>query len=140
MENIIIGIGKTVEWETPQDLFNLLNEEFHFTIDVCATVDNTKCMRFYTRDDDGLSKDWSGERVWCNPPYGKEIPVWVEKACKEDCELVVMLLPARTDTRWFHEYLYGKCEIRFIKGRLKFNNAKVNAPFASMLCIIRKKP
>ena len=109
------------EWETPQDLFDALNSEFHFTVDVSALPENAKCARYYTPEIDGLSQDWSGERVWCNPPYGKKAVGFVKKAATTKA-LVVMLLPARTDTRWFHDYIYHNpaAEIRFLKGRLKF--------------------
>lgn len=124
--------SKTYEWSTPQDLFDRLNEEFHFTLDPCATKKNAKCQKFYTKEDDGLSRDWSGERVFMNPPYGREIGKWVAKIAYEGG---VALLPARTDTRWFHDYIYGKAEIRFLKGRLKFGESKNSAPFPSMVVI-----
>jgi site-specific DNA-methyltransferase (adenine-specific) len=122
--------SNTPEWSTPQDLFNELNEEFHFTLDPCATKENAKCPKFYTQEDDGLSKDWSGEVVFMNPPYGREIGKWVEKISIGGG---VALLPARTDTRWFHDYIYGKADIKFIKGRLKFGGSKNSAPFPSMI-------
>lgn len=128
----------TDEWETPQNFFDDLDAEFHFTLDVCATTANAKCSKFYTKADNGLTKIWSGERVFCNPPYGKFIGEWVRK-CRVEADkgtLVVGLLPARTDTRWFHEHIYQKSkEIRFIKGRLKFGNSKNSAPFPSMIII-----
>src|SRR3990167_1926524 len=114
--------SRTSEWETPQKLFDELNKEFHFTLDPCATKENAKCKKFYTKEDDGLSKDWLNERVFMNPPYGREIGKWVKKASEGG--LVVCLLPARTDTRWFHDYIYKKANIRFIKGRFKFGNSK----------------
>ena len=122
-------------WETPQDFFDKLNEEFCFQTDVCALPENAKCPKFYTPEDDGLSKNWGGT-CWCNPPYGRKIGEWIKKA-SEAKATVVMLLPARTDTKWFHEYIYGKAEIRFIKGRLKFGNSKNAAPFPSMVVIFR---
>lgn len=128
----------TDEWATPQNFFDDLDAEFHFTLDVCATTANAKCSKFYTKADNGLTKIWGGERVFCNPPYGKLIGEWVRK-CRAEADkgtLVVGLLPARTDTRWFHEYIYQKSkEIRFIKGRLKFGNSKNSAPFPSMIII-----
>ena len=132
--------SKTSEWETPQEFFNELNKEFHFSLDPCATKENTKCNRFYTKENDGLSKDWYGN-VFMNPPYGREIGKWVEKAYKEmeKGTIIVGLLPARTDTRWFHDYIYNKAEIRFLKGRLKFSNSKNSAPFPSMVIIWKKK-
>ena len=124
-------------WETPQALFDELNREFHFGIDVCALPENAKCARYYTPEQDGLKQTWGG-CCWCNPPYGRQIGKWVKKASESDAT-VVMLLPARTDTRWFHDYIYGKAEIRFIKGRLKFGDAKQGAPFPSMVVIYRRK-
>lgn len=126
------------EWETPQELFNELDDEFHFTVDACATDENHKCPRYYTKEDNGLLKDWGGERVWLNPPYSK-IAMWVEKAFREgmkDNTVVVMLIPARTDTRYFHKFILNRSEIRFVRGRLKFSN-KGNAPFPSMVVIFR---
>ena len=125
-------------WSTPQKFFDELNNEFHFTLDVCATEENAKCKRFFTKEDDGLSRSWSMENVWCNPPYGKEISNWVKQASEAKGGVVVMLLPARTDTRYFHDYIYNKSEIRFIKGRLKFGDATNSAPFPSMVVIFRK--
>ena len=130
--------SKTDLWSTPQATFDELDSEFHFTLDPCSTHENAKCEKHYTKEDDGLSKDWSGERVFCNPPYGREIGKWVKK-CAESKSLVVALLPARTDTKWFHEYIYGKAEIRFIKGRLKFGDSKNSAPFPSMVVIWRNE-
>lgn len=121
------------EWETPQDFYDELNKEFHFTLDVCATEKNSKCAQYFTKEQNGLLQEWSGV-VWCNPPYGREIGKWVEKAAKSTCP-VVMLLPARTDTKWFHDWIYGIAEIRFIKGRLKFGGSVWNAPFPNMIVI-----
>lgn len=129
----------TDEWATPQDFFDQLNDEFHFTLDVCATAENAKCAKYYTREQDGLKQDWTGEVVWCNPPYGRKMPLWIEK-CYDHARrggAAVMLIPARTDTRAFHDYIYRKAEIRFVKGRLKFGNAKDSAPFPSMVVIYR---
>ncbi|MEK6880721.1 MAG: DNA N-6-adenine-methyltransferase [Nanoarchaeota archaeon] len=131
--------SKTGEWETPQWLFDQLNKKFRFDIDVCATKKNAKCKKFYTKKDAGLKMGWYGN-VWCNPPYGREIKKWVEKAFLESHKgIIVMLLPARTDTKWFHNWLYKKrnIEIIFIKGRLKFGNSKNSAPFPSMIVIIK---
>ncbi len=110
--------SKTDLWATPQNFFDELNREFCFTTDVCALPENAKCEHFITPEMDGLKQEWTGI-CWCNPPYGREIGKWVRKAYESDCT-VVMLLPARTDTRWFHDYIYGKAEIRFIRGRLRF--------------------
>lgn len=130
--------SKTDLWSTPQYLFDELNKEFNFTIDVCAIPENAKCQKFYTPDIDGLQQKWNGI-CWCNPPYGRSIGKWVKKAYEEyyNGNTIVMLLPARTDTKWFHNYIYGKAEIRFIKGRLKFGNSKNSAPFPSMICIYK---
>lgn len=130
--------SNTPEWATPQGFFDALNREFSFTLDPCSTHENAKCEKHYTKEDDGLSKNWGGEVVFCNPPYGRELPKWVKKCYEESRHAdVVMLIPARTDTRWFHDYIYGRAEIRFIKGRLKFGNAKQAAPFPSMVAIYR---
>jgi len=133
--------SEKMDWETPQDFFDELDKEFNFTLDPCATKKTAKCKKFYTKEDDGLSKSWYRERVFCNPPYGSEIKKWVEKCSKEKAK-VVMLIPARTDTKYFHEYIYNKpnTEIRFIKGRLKFGGNQKgsgSAPFPSMLVIFR---
>ena len=127
------------EWATPQAFFDALNEEFHFDLDPCATKQNAKCERFYTIEDDGLTRNWGGARVFCNPPYGRELAKWVRKCYEESRKpdtLVVMLIPARTDTAYFHNYIYHKArEIRFIRGRLHFNESKQGAPFPSMVVV-----
>lgn len=127
------------EWATPQAFYDELNAEFHFDLDPCATESNAKCDKFYTIEDDGLAKDWRGARVFCNPPYGRELPRWVKKCYDESRKpntLVVMLIPARTDTAYFHDYIYHKArEIRFVRGRLHFNESKQGAPFPSMVVI-----
>ena len=128
--------SKTDMWATPQDFFDTLDSEFHFSLDVCATPENAKCPVFYTPEQDGLAQKWGGV-CWCNPPYGREIGKWVKKAAEAGCT-VVMLLPARTDTKWFHDLIYGKAEIRFLRGRLKFGGSKNSAPFPSMVVIFRR--
>ena len=127
----------TEEWATPKDFFDALDAEFHFTLDPCSTDDNAKCAKHYTKEQDGLSQDWIGERVFCNPPYGREMPRWIAKCAEHGMRggIAVMLIPARTDTRAFHEYIYHKAEIRFIRGRLKFGGAKNSAPFPSMVVV-----
>ena len=141
MNTKVMFSSETDQWATPQDFFDKLNEEFHFTLDPCANEHNYKCEKYFTKEQDGLVQDWSGETVFCNPPYGREIIRWVQKCFLEvesgGCKCAVMLIPARTDTRWFHEYIYGKAEIRFIKGRLKFGDCKNSAPFPSMVVIFR---
>lgn len=140
MNTDVMFSSKTDLWETPQELFDELNYEFHFTLDVCALPENAKCSVYYTPQQNGLSKPWNGV-IWCNPPYGKGVGEWVRKALSTSVggATVVMLLPARTDTRWFHEYIYGKAEIRFIKGRLKFGGSKNSAPFPSMVVVFRAR-
>lgn len=128
--------SQTDEWATPQDLFDELNGTFHFTLDPCATPENAKCAKFYTKEQDGLKQDWGGEVIWCNPPYGREIGKWIQK-CAEHRGVAVMLIPARTDTRWWHSYI-GKnpdAHVYFIKGRLKFGNARNCAPFPSAIVV-----
>lgn len=128
----------TDDWYTPQEFFNQLNAEFNFTLDPCASEQNAKCAKFFSKEDDGLSKSWANERVFMNPPYGRAIGDWMRKA-KEEAKrgaLVVCLVPARTDTKWWHECcIFG--EVRFIKGRLKFGGSKDNAPFPSAIVIFK---
>lgn len=138
MNNEVMFSSKTDNWATPQAFFDELNKEFSFNLDPCADDVNHKCERYFTKKQNGLEKMWGGCRVFCNPPYGREIGNWVKKCAEEDTEVCVMLLPARTDTRWFHEYIYNKAEIRFIRGRLKFGDGKNSAPFPSMVVIFRK--
>ena len=138
MNKSLMFSSSTDEWATPQDFFDKLNLKYKFTLDVCADEFNHKCERYFNKKQDGLKQDWSGERVWCNPPYGREISKWVE-ACSKHDGLAVMLLPARTDTRWFHDFIYGKAEIIFIKGRLKFGGCKNSAPFPSMVVVFNGK-
>lgn len=129
--------SKTIEWETPQWLFDALDEEFGFMLDVCASAKNFKCDAFYTAEIDGLAQDWGHATVWMNPPYGRSIAKWIQKAAahKGTC---VGLVPARVDTRWWHDHIQGRAEVRFIKGRVKFVGAKHNAPFPCAIVIWRK--
>lgn len=141
MNTEVMFSSKTDLWETPQDLFDRLDAEFGFDLDACALPQNAKCVAYYTPEQDGLSQPWDGV-VWCNPPYGRNIGKWVQKAhdeSKRNNNYIVMLLPARTDTRWFHDYILGKAEIRFIRGRLKFGGSKNSAPFPSMVVVFRSK-
>jgi len=142
--------SKSDEWETPQWLFDELNEEFGFTLDPCATHENHKCNRYFTKEEDGLSRSWHFEIVFMNPPYGRSIGKWIKKAYEEYQKgaIVVCLVPARTDTRWWHDYCM-KGTIRFIKGRLKFWNRTLpsygnggepsSAPFPSAIVIFNNK-
>lgn len=131
------------EWSTPQELFDELNKEFHFTLDPASTDENAKCDKHYTLADDGLTKSWAGETVFCNPPYGRAMSNWIKKAYEESQKpntCVVLLIPARTDTAYFHDYLYGKAELRFIRGRVKFvreDGLTGSAPFPSMIAVLR---
>lgn len=131
--------SKRHDWETPQAFFDELDHEFHFTLDPCATPETAKCEKFFTSKENGLVQSWGGETVFCNPPYGRELPKWIEKCANESKHAkVVMLIPARTDTRAFHEFIYGKAEIRFVKGRIKFRvdgKEEYPAPFPSMVVI-----
>ena len=129
------------EWSTPQALFDKLNSEFGFTLDPCATSENAKCSKYYTKQDDGLSKNWNGERVFVNPPYGHEIGKWVKKAYEEYLKgaIVIMLIPARTDTSYFHDYILGKATLRFIRGRIKFSDGLTRSPFPSMIVIFKEQ-
>ncbi len=132
--------SKTNEWSTPQAFFDELNKEFNFTLDPCATSENAKCTKYFTVEDDGLKQDWSKDVVFMNPPYGREIKYWVQKAYEESLKgaTVVCLIPARTDTTYWHDYIFGKADdIRFIKGRLKFGGSKNPAPFPSAIIIYK---
>lgn len=143
MNNDLMFSSRTCDWATPQAFFDKLNEEFRFTLDPCADDQNHKCQKYYTAADDGLQQDWSGERVFCNPPYGKIVGKWVEKCFDEvyagKCQCAVLLLPARTDTRWFQDYIYQRAEVRFVRGRLKFGLGVTPAPFPSMVVVYRSK-
>lgn len=136
--------AESVEWGTPKDLFDTLNAEFDFTLDVAASDHNAKCKKYFTKEINGLNQSWSGERCFMNPPYGRGLDRWVSKAWREvrkngGAEVVVALLPARTDTKWFHNYVLDKAEIRFIKGRVKYVNGEKPqpAPFPSIVVIWR---
>ena len=131
--------SKSDEWSTPDDLFQDLDSEFHFTLDPCATEENHKTPMYFTREQNGLECSWGGYRAFCNPPYS-DIAAWVKKAYTEATQpdtLVVMLIPARTDTRYFHDYILHRSEIRFIRKRVRFGGSIMNAPFPSMTVIFR---
>ena len=137
--------SKSNDWATPQDFYNQLDAEFGFTLDPCASQASAKCSSFYTADDDGLSKDWGGQTVFMNPPYGRKIGNWIQKAYEEGEKSntrVVALIPARTDTKYWHNYCMKATEIRFVKGRLKFGhgNTKNSAPFPSAVVIFSGSP
>ncbi len=141
--NAALLSSKKMDWCTPQDFFDKLNEEFNFVLDAAASPRCRKCANYFTKEDDALSQSWQvGGAVFVNPPYGKEIRKWVRKAASERGAFpIVMLIPARTDTSYFHDYIYGKAEIRFLRGRLKFTdedgNVSNSAPFPSMIVVFR---
>lgn len=139
MINKALFSSNSDEWATPSDVFDRLNNEFNFNLDACATDFNRKCENYFTQAENGLKQSWGGYRVFCNPPYSN-ISEWVKKAYYESYKadtLICLLIPARTDTRYFQEYILHRAEIRFIKGRLHFNNSKTGAPFPSMIVIYR---
>lgn len=127
-------------WATPQWFFDKLDAEFHFELDVCATHENAKCRRYFTEAENGLLQEWEGT-VWMNPPYGREIGEWIQKAYEsaQNGATVVCLIPSRTDTAWWHEYCMNG-EIRFVRGRLRFGGVEDNAPFPSAVVIFRNIP
>ena len=129
-------MSKSNEWTTPPDLFNKLNLKYNFTLDPCCTKDSALCDKYYTIEDNGLIQDWSEDIVFMNPPYGREIGKWIEKAYKESLKgaTIVCLIPARTDTRYWHNFIFPYAsDIKFIKGRLKFGSGNAPAPFPSAL-------
>lgn len=135
--------SKNMNWCTPQQLFNSLNDEFNFVLDAAATDKTAKCKVYFTPETDGLSQDWNyGGAVFCNPPYGRQIGKWVRKAYEESLKMggaIVLLIPSRTDTSYFHDYIYGKAEIRFLRGRVHFTDedgfSVGPAPFPSMIVV-----
>ena len=133
----VLYSSRSEEWATPVDFFSALDDEFGFTLDPCATRQNAKCRRYYTKADNGLVQDWGQRTVFCNPPYGRDIGDWVKKcflAAKAGAT-VVLLVHARTDTRYFHNWIDGKAELRFVRGRLKFGDSTQSAPFPSLVAI-----
>lgn len=136
--------SKSNEWCTPDWLYEKLDDEFHFDLDAAATIENTKCPNFFTEQQDSLNQDWSGrgKTIWLNPPYGRLIGKFVKKAYEESLKgcIVVLLIPARVDTKWWHEYC-TKGEVRFIKGRIRFikvdnKDSNAPAPFPSSIIIL----
>lgn len=127
------------DWETPKDFFKKYDDIYHFDLDVCANDNNHKCTRYFTKEEDGLKQQWKG-MCWMNPPYGRDIPKWMEKAylSSQEGATVVCLVPSRTDTQWWHDYAM-KGEIEFIKGRLKFVGAKHSAPFPNAVVVFKGK-
>jgi phage N-6-adenine-methyltransferase len=131
-------------WETPMDIYQKLNDEFRFTLDPCSTMFTAKCRNFFTPEDDGLTQSWVGHIVFMNPPYSRELPIWLKKAYEEsenNGAIVVCLIPSRSDNKAWHQYCMHASEIRFIKGRLKFGDATNAAPFPSAVIVFdRSKP
>ena len=128
--------SKTDEWATPQSFFDQLDAEYGFEVDVCATPENAKCARFYTREQDGLAQEWRGV-CWMNPPYGRQIGKWVRKAAEATGATVVCLIPSRTDTAWWHDYVLPFGDIQYVRGRLKFGGSPHNAPFPCAVVVFR---
>jgi phage N-6-adenine-methyltransferase len=145
MKNSVLYSSLSDLWGTPPELFRLLDEVYDFQLDAASTKQNRLCKNHFTRDDDGLAQDWSGfRRIWLNPPYGRTIGAWMQKAYEESQKgcLVVCLVPARVDTRWWHDWVQNKAQVTFIKGRLRFirysdgSDARGGgAPFPSALVI-----
>ena len=137
--------SKTNEWDTPQAFYDILDRMFNFTLDPCATEQSKKCEKYFTVQDDGLSKSWANETVFMNPPYGRQISKWIKKAYDESINnsaTVVCLIPSRTDTRYWHDYVMKSSELYFIKGRLKFGNSQSkpnSAPFPSAVVVFKPR-
>lgn len=127
------------DWRTPQALFDRLHSEFAFTLDAAASAANALLPRYWTAEDDALAQDWRGERIWCNPPYGRMGHRFIEKAATSDADVAVLLIPARPDTRAWHEYILGNpaAEVRFLRGRVRFVGAPHGAPFPSAVIVFR---
>jgi len=143
-DQAVLFSHESTEWRTPQKLFDDLDLEFNFELDAAASEENHLCFAFFNKEQDALKQDWTTYgTTYVNPPYGREIKLWVEKAWKESQKgiTVVMLLPARTDTQWFHDFVYGRAEIRFLRGRIKFldneGHELNSAPFPSMIVVFR---
>ena len=139
MNTGVIFSSDDMTWETPQNIFNKLDNEFNFTLDVCALAETAKCKKYYTPETDGLKQEWNGT-CWMNPPYGRQIGEWLKKAYEESLKgnTIVCLIPSRTDTKYWHDYCMKASEIRFVKGRLKFGNATNSAPFPSAVIVFNK--
>jgi phage N-6-adenine-methyltransferase len=135
----VLYSSRTEEWPTPQSFFDQLDAEFHFTLDPCATAENAKCATYFTKEQDGLAQHWGMHTAFCNPPYGKHMREWARKCYEASLggATVVMLAHSRTDTRWFHDWVYGKAELRFVRRRLKFGGGKQSAPFPSLVAVYR---
>ena len=139
MNTDLMFSSATDQWPTPAAFFDLWAARFAFDLDVCADAHNAKCSRFFSVEDDGLAQSWAPAVCWMNPPYGREIGKWVRKACEESLKgaTVVCLLPARTDTAWWHDYVIPHAEVTFVRGRIKFGSATAGAPFPSAVAVFR---
>jgi site-specific DNA-methyltransferase (adenine-specific) len=137
MNTDLMFSSATDQWATPRAFFDQWNALFSFDLDVCADASNAKCPRFFDLEADGLVQDWAPETCWMNPPYGREIGRWVKKAYEDSLKgaTVVCLLPARTDTAWWHDYVIPHAKVHFVRGRLKFGNATSGAPFPSAVAV-----
>lgn len=138
----VLHSSASTEWSTPQDLFDQIDDEFLFDLDAAASKENSKCSFFFTKEQDALTRSWATVRVWLNPPYGRGLIDWIRKAKLETSEIggarvVVMLVPARTDTKWWSLAMSARPEVRFLSGRLKFGGSKNSAPFPSAILIFR---
>lgn len=141
MNKILLSSGKD-DWATPQDFFEKLDRIYHFTLDPCATPENAKCPIFFSKETDGLKQSWAGQTVFMNPPYSRgNQEKFIHKAYEESLKgaLVVCLIPARTDTKIWHEIIFPNAKIEFLKGRLKFVGGKYGAPFPSALVIFNPR-
>lgn len=131
--------SKSNEWSTPQKFYDKLNNSFGpFTLDPCSDGQNNKTDNYFTKEQNGLSQDWSGNKVFMNPPYGREIKDWLKKAYEEGQKpntTVVCLIPARTDTKYWHNYVMKAQAVYFVKGRLKFGDSNNSAPFPSAVIV-----
>ncbi|WP_316242717.1 DNA N-6-adenine-methyltransferase [Lactiplantibacillus plantarum] len=145
MINKALFTSNKEDWETPQDFYDRLNAKYHFEWDLAASDDNAKCSCYFTRDDNSLEQDWEGlsGNLFLNPPYGRELKLWVKKAATtglKDKQNLVMLIPSRTDTSYWHDYIFNHAEIKFLRGRLKFEVDGISgdsAPFPSALVIYK---
>lgn len=130
--------SKRHDWQTPPEVFEPLDAEFGFTVDAAASAENAMLARYWDVTSDGLAQPWEGERVWCNPPYGREQRRWIEKAHRREAEVAVLLLPARPDTAAWQDWILPSAEVRFLRGRIRFVGAKDSAPFPSAIVIWRR--
>lgn len=145
MNSALMFSSKKQDWETPSKFFDEINSKYHFSFDLAANIQNAKCQKFYTPLDDSLNQDWEKIKgnMFLNPPYGRDLKKWVKKAAETSLEpnqFLVMLIPARTDTSYWHDYIFGKAEIEFLRGRLMFEADGVpgdRAPFPSALVIYK---